>query len=147
MHIISLIFSIALIFSVFIFLPINCFADTAKLSEGALQDAKTASDLWLTFLDKEKYEESWDNSSTLFRLAMNKDAWKTLMNNTRKSFGNANSRKVLDVRTATKPHGLPEGNYVVMFYKTSFAHKASAYELVTLVLENGKWQVLTYQVD
>ena len=40
--------------------------------------------------------------------------------------------------TAIDPSGMPKGDYIVMFYKTVFSHK-TAYELVTLYLEDGQW--------
>ncbi len=41
--------------------------------------------------------------------------------------------------------GAPDGNYVVIQFKTTFEHKAQAVETVTPMLENdGVWRVTGY---
>ncbi len=124
-----------------------CFADTKKVDVSTLQHAASASTTWLEFLDKGKYAESWDHSSVIMQTTVGKDEWVKLMTSSRKPLGSLKSRQVLDQRTSKNPHGLPAGDYMVMYYKTAFAHRPEAKELVTLHLENGKWSVLTYQVE
>ena len=111
-----------------------------------LQAASSASQSWLGLLDRNRYGESWDKASSWTKLTIRKDEWVALLEKTRRPFGGVISREVLDERTAIDPPGMPRGNYIVMFYKTVFSHK-TGHELVTLYLEDGKWAVLTYQVD
>lgn len=138
-------------------LPLSVFADTANTSKtpqnaGAsdnpqLQAAAIAAQSWLKLVDAGNYGDSWDQSSTLMKLTVRKEEWITMMNQIRKPFGSVRNRQVMDERTAKNPHGLPKGDYMVMFYKTDFSGKSGAYELVTLFFEDGQWSVLTYQVD
>lgn len=129
-------------------LPCPSFADNAKLaSDATLQASAKASLGWLALLDKGKYGESWEDSATLMKLTVSKDDWIKVMDKSRKPLGNVVSREVIDQRVANDPQGLPKGEYIVMFYKTTFGHKTMAYELVTLLIEDGKWRVLTYHVS
>lgn len=131
-----------------VLLPFSLFADAAKGSgNSALEASAKASLDWLSLVDRNKYAESWDQSSALTKLTVNKDEWITILEKTRKPLGSVSSRQVADQRTAKDPSGLPKGDYIVMFYKTAFSHKPAAFELVTLYLEDGQWRVLTYQVD
>lgn len=118
-----------------------------ETSNAALQAAAIASQSWLKLIDSGRYGESWDQASALMKLTIHKDEWQQLMDKVRKPLGQMTSRQVLDQRVATNPHGLPKGDYQVMFYKTAFTGKPMAYELVTLFLEDGQWRVMTYQVD
>ena len=116
-------------------------------SNNALATAAIASQAWLDLVDNGRYDQSWDKASKLMKIAMPKEEWVEFLNLTRKPLGKHISRQVLDQRTAKNPHGLPQGDYMVMYYKTSFPNKPDVHELVTLFLEEGEWRVLTYQVN
>jgi hypothetical protein len=147
-----------MVFFLFTLLPLSAFADTAgsKPNSGPspstgvnpqLQASAIAAQNWLGLVDKESYGQSWDQASALMKLTIKKGEWETFLNKMRKPLGSVLNRQVLDQRTAKNPHGLPQGDYMVLFYKTDFSRKSSAYELVTLFLEDGEWRVMTYQVD
>jgi len=150
-------FSMMFAFYMLTILPVSLFADTANSSKTPkdasasenpqLQASAMAAQAWLKFIDQGKYGESWDESATLMKLTIRKEEWVTLMDQTRKPLGSLINRQVLDQRTAENPHGLPKGDYMVMFYKTDFGGKSGAYELVTMFLEDGEWRVMTYQID
>jgi len=81
-------------------------------------------------------------------MTIGKEEWIELEQATRKPLGKVISRDVVDERIAKNPKGLPVGNYMVLFYNTSFTNRKDAHELVTLMQESdGKWRVLTYHVD
>jgi hypothetical protein len=141
----------AIYLMLFAFLPFSAFAAAAEgsaASKSAMLQASAAASLeWLNLVDAGKYAESWDAASPLMKLAMPKNSWEKVMQQTRKPLGAVKKREVLDQRTAQNPHGMPAGDYIVMFYKTAFSQKPEAFELVTLYLQNGKWHVVTYQVE
>lgn len=120
---------------------------TKEVSMSNVQQASITSQAWLNEVDKGHYAQSWDMGSTVFKLTISKEEWIKALDAIRKPLGSLISREIVDERTAKDPHKLPKGDYVVMVYKTSFATKSSATEIVTLYKEDGKWQVLTYQVD
>lgn len=145
---IPLLFTLAAMMTGLLLLPFAGFADQAKKSADAALDASAKASLaWVALLDKGKYAESWEDSATLMKLTVNKDDWIKVMDKTRKPLGSVMTREVIDQRIANDPQGLPKGEYIVLFYKTTFAHKAMAYELVTLLVEEGQWRVLTYHVN
>lgn len=124
-------------------------ADEAKVVVPAnvLEASAMTSKAWLDLIDKGQYGASWDESSFLMKRTIKRGEWEQAMTMTRKPLGNVTSRQVADQRTAKNPHGLLPGDYMVMFYNTSFSHKSNGHELVTLFFENGQWRVLTYQFD
>ena len=129
-------------------LPFSLFSETPKVvSDSSLEASATASQSWLNVVDKGHYPESWSQASAIMKLSIPRDEWVQILTKTRKPLGSGVSRQVVDQRVAKNPHGLPAGNYIVMFYKTVFSSKQKANELVTLYLEDGEWRVLTYQVS
>jgi hypothetical protein len=55
------------------------------------------------------------------------------------------SRRVKGAQYATSLPGAPDGEYVVIQYDTSFAHKASAVETITPMRDgDGQWRVSGY---
>ena len=118
-------------------------AETDPLKASAYSAEK-----WLQLLDKEEYGESWDVASKTFKNTFPKEHWIMLMKQLREPLGSVSSRRVIDQRPAKDPQGLPAGDYMVIFYDTSFSKKPATHELVTLVLESdNEWRVLTYQTQ
>ena len=57
------------------------------------------------------------------------------------------SRRVKTARYATSLPGAPDGQYVVIQYRTSFANKKSAIETVTPMRDSdGQWRVSGYYI-
>lgn len=121
-------------------------AITSQL-DSQLQAGEITSKGWLDLVDKGDYKKSWEEMSSITKNTVKENEWEKILTKTRKSLGAVKMRNIVDVRTATSPKNLPAGNYMVMVYKTSFATKPDANELVTLFLQNGQWHVLTYQID
>jgi hypothetical protein len=111
----------------------------------AEQAAQTAADSWLGLVDQGKYAESWDEASLLFRGAMQKDDWERTMAALRKPMGKNLSRQVVTKRYSTSLPGVPDGEYVVIQFKSAFEKKSTAIETVTPMLDtDGKWRVSGY---
>jgi len=67
------------------------------------------------------------------------------MKSFRKPLGMVISRKVMTSQYMNSLPGAPDGEYVVIQYKTSFENKNSAIETVTPMLDNdGIWRVSGY---
>jgi len=117
-----------------------------EFTAAELEASANAAKAWLASMDGNRYADSYDKMSSLSKFTIKKDEWLQIIEKTRRPFGSVTSREVQDQRTAIDPSGMPRGDYIVMFYKTKFSRQ-TGYELVTLYREDGKWTVLTYQVD
>lgn len=99
-------------------------------------------------LDKGEYAASWTKGDVLFQRTITQKEWTTALNLARKRLGNMRSRTLKDQRPAWDPVGLPKGPYMVVEYNTSFDAAPGSGELLTLRRGgDGKWRVLTYQVN
>jgi hypothetical protein len=109
------------------------------------QQAIKAAEDWLALVDAEKYAESWDESASIFRVAVTAEAWGRMLNATRGHFGKLVSRKVKSAEFHTRLPGAPDGEYVVVQFETSFENKKESIETVTPMKDkDGKWRVSGY---
>ncbi len=119
----------------------------SQADQKAEEDAVKSSMKWLVLVDKEKYAESWDEAAQLFKAALSKEQWQKSLESVRRPLGKTVSRK-LKIKNHTKSlPGVPDGDYVVIQYDTSFENKKSSIETVTPMLDkDGKWRVSGYYI-
>ena len=110
-----------------------------------VEAAEKAARQWLELVDQENYSASWDTSAAFFRKAVGKDDWVETMEKFRRPLGKNKSRKFVSAERRSSLPGVPDGDYVVITYESSFENKKSAIETVTPMLEeNGAWRVSGY---
>lgn len=127
----------------FIFTGITALASNSKKEAAALYAAKK----WLALVDKEKYAESWKEAADLFRHMVQSDLWVASLKALRKPLGKLISRKVKSEVYKTTLPGAPDGQYVVIEFKSSFEHKKTVVETVTPMLgKDGVWRVSGYYI-
>ena len=102
---------------------------------------------WLTMIDSGEYQESWEASSGYFKKAISKEKWQESLIAIRQPLGEILSRELILSQYETSLPGAPDGEYVVMQFKTSFENKKSAVETVTPMLDvDGVWRVSGYYI-
>lgn len=116
-------------------------------SPEAIKAAVAAAEKWLALVDEGKYAESWGISAALVKQAVTKEKWQTMMKAACTPLGKLKSRKLLATHYRTSLPGAPDGQYVVIQYKTSFEKKAEAVETITPMKEkDGSWRVSGYYI-
>jgi len=107
--------------------------------------AVSAAEKWLGLIDAGKYAASWNEAATFFRNAVTQGQWEQSLRAVRKPLGKLVSREVKTRMYKTSLPGVPDGQYVVIEFETSFANKKSAVETVTAMLDkDGTWRVAGY---
>jgi hypothetical protein len=110
-----------------------------------LRASAQAAERWLRRLDEGNYGISWDEASTIFQNTITRNEWIYAEQILRQPFGRLVSRTLMDQRPSLNPAGLPPGQYMVLYYRSSFTARGNVSELVTMVLgPAGQWKVLTY---
>jgi hypothetical protein len=118
----------------------NSFAQAPK--EKA---AEQVAEQWLAIVDSGDYARSWQESASIFRSSVTEQQWTQLVKSVRSPLGQVVSRKLASAHYTTQLPGVPDGQYVVVQFNTSFEHKKSAVETVTPMLDkDGKWRVSGY---
>lgn len=136
-----------------IFVISVCFVVSAVFCQVLLADqskenlAVRASQAWLVLVDAGNYQASWQQAASYFKNAVDKDQWESSMIAYRQPLGNALSRKIISKKYTQSLPGAPDGEYVVIQYRSAFENKASAIETVTPMLDtDGNWRVSGYYI-
>lgn len=109
--------------------------------------AVSAAEQWLALVDEAKYAESWQETAEFFRNAVTPDQWRQAMQAAREPLGKLISREMMTKTYSTSLPGVPDGEYVVIQFETSFENKKTAVETVTPMLDkDGKWRVAGYYI-
>ncbi len=107
--------------------------------------AVAAAEKWVALVDGGKYAESWKEAAEYFKNAVKQGQWEQMARAVRHPLGKLVSRKVKTSAYKTALPGAPDGEYVVITFKTSFENKKTAIETVTPMLDkDGKWRVSGY---
>jgi len=113
----------------------------------AKKQAVAAAEAWLRIVDETRYARSWAEAASFFRSAVTEEQWLKSMQTFRKPLGRNLSRKIKSRRYRTEMPGAPDGEYVVIQFKSSFENKKSCVETVTPMRdEDGKWRVSGYYI-
>jgi Protein of unknown function (DUF4019) len=123
------------------------FSSIAALASDSqkLASALFAANKWLALVDTKKYAESWSAAADSFRYTVQSDLWVASLKALREPLGKLISRKVKTEVYKTSLPGAPDGQYVVIEFKSSFEHKKTAVETVTPMLgKDGVWRVSGY---
>jgi len=131
--------------AILILLPFPALA--AEKHDDAEKLALAAAESWLSLVDQGKYAESWDAAAEYLKNAVSKDDFVKSLNAARKPLGKLKSREVKSKEYRTSLPGAPDGEYVVIQFKTSMENKKSAIETVTPMLDkDGNWKVSGYYI-
>ncbi|MDD5424554.1 MAG: DUF4019 domain-containing protein, partial [Candidatus Omnitrophica bacterium] len=113
-----------------------CFAASPE------KKAQIAAKNWLEMIDSKDYAQSYDSASSFFKTIVNKSDWVQTCGSLRDMLGKAESRKLVSATRQDKMQGAPDGEYVILVYKTDFKRKVGAQEIVVPMLDkDGKWRI------
>lgn len=121
-----------------------CSSPETKAKEDA---AVAAAEAWLKLADSGDAAGSWQTSAEFFRKAVTQEQWAQSLSAARTPLGGLVARSVRARKYATRLPGAPDGEYVVIFFASSFSNKQSAVETVTPMLDpDGTWRVSGYYI-
>jgi len=124
-----------------------CSALQSQAQQSPEQLAQQSAESWLALVDSGKYADSWQEASSIFKAHVTKDQWQSMLSATLGSLGKNTSRKPLSAKYTKTLPGVPDGEYVVIQYESSFERKQSAIETITPMLDkDGQWRVSGYYI-
>lgn len=117
-----------------------CIASADEKTDAAVVTAKE----WLALVDDKEYQKSWEEAAPYFKDHVGEKQWEELVAKVRGPLGKMESRELLGAQFTTSLPGVPDGEYVVIQFKTRFANKAEAVETITPMMAEGAWRVSGY---
>jgi hypothetical protein len=103
---------------------------------------------WLKIIDAGNYAEGWESASEYLKNAVPEDAFTQSLQGVRKPLGKVKNRTLASAQYTTRLPGAPDGEYVVIQFRTGFENKAYAVETITPQKEkDGQWRVSGYYIN
>lgn len=118
----------------------------AQSNEQVVEAAREAAQEWLSFFDDEKYETTWAEASSFFKSKVGKEQWVLRIKQTKKRqpvLDSLRSRSEIAARYTTTLPKAPDGEYVVVQYRATYADEEFI-ETVTLTKDGEDWRVAGY---
>ncbi len=113
----------------------------------AERKAVEAAESWLALADREEYSQCWETAAGYLMNRIERRDFVKTIGEARKPLGKVISRQLESKQYTTALPDAPNGQYVVLQYKTSFEHHKSAKETVTPMLDKDKkWRVSGYYI-
>lgn len=136
--------TIPLIRSLLIVTAIAASSVVCQADEKTAQGVKAA-ESWLALVDAKEYKKSWEEAAPIFKGQVSEKDWDKMVSSVRKPLGDVKLRELLGAQFTTTLPGAPEGEYVVIQFKTSFVDKSESVEtVVPMKDENDTWRVSGY---
>ncbi|WOO41283.1 DUF4019 domain-containing protein [Rubellicoccus peritrichatus] len=115
--------------------------------------AKEAALAWLPLIDEEKYAEALEITAPQFREEMKKEDWVSGLGQVRQPLGSVDKRILQRLFATPVLPGGPEGDYVIVNFRTSFVGREEAVDEIVVMSASQDadgsdlWQVVGYYID
>lgn len=109
--------------------------------------AEPAARAWVTLVDEQRWEESWRAAATLFQSRVSSSEWASTVQPVRQPLGAVTARALEGFTRTTSLPGAPDGDYELIAFRTSFAAKPDAIEMVVLARDSSGWKVAGYFIQ
>ena len=121
---------------------LSCFCANAEELE-VINRAKS----WLILIDNGQYQQSWQQTDSLFKQAMPQSNWSDVLKQVRVPLGKVILRKNLSLMKYDSLPGTPDGEYVIIQFQSQFINKEQAIETISLSKSSGQWQPIGYFIN
>lgn len=136
--------TIALLRTLLIATAVAASSVVCQADEKTDQGVKAA-ESWLALVDAKEYKKSWEEAAPVFKGQVSEKDWDKMVSSVRKPLGDVKSRELLGAQFTTTLPGAPDGEYVVIQFKTNFVDKPESVEtVVPMKDEKGAWRVSGY---
>jgi hypothetical protein len=124
-----------------------CFALQRAQATSDDQSSRDEAVRWLSLMDAGQYRQAYEEQPPRVKAASaGRDYFVRWMQTRRPPLGPVRARSFYKRHYYHNASGWPDGNYVQIYFKTSFAHKAVGWERVILTKETGRWQPAKYNL-
>ena len=121
---------------------LSCFCANAEELE-VINHAKS----WLVLIDNGQYQQSWQQTDSLFKQAMPQSNWSNVLKQVRVPLGKVILRKNLSLMKYDSLPGTPDGEYVIIQFQSQFINKEHTIETISLSKNSGQWQPIGYFIN
>jgi len=119
---------------------------TAWAQDPRITEAQRVAREWLALSDAGDTKASYAAASPKFRGTMTPEQWEKASVAARGPYGAVKQRSLAASQASLQVPNLPDGTYVLLMYRTSFANR-DASETITMEREaDGVWRLVGYSI-
>jgi len=112
-----------------------------------VSEARRVASEWLTVVDADNATASYAAAADKFRQAMTQEQWATSLVQARAQFGILQRRTFAGAQKGDEIPNKPQGEFVVLFFRSGFAKRENVTEQVMMEREaDGKWRIIGYSL-
>lgn len=113
----------------------------------AIASSQAAAEKLFVMVDKSQFEQAWLAGSQALQKQVKQEDWQRNLDGGRSALGSVSSRKLRSLTYSTSFPGMPDGEYVLFHYETSFANKSNTTETAVMQKEaDGQWRHSGYLI-
>ena len=130
-------------------LPVWAFACALPVAaqDPQVSEARRVALEWLSVVDADNATASYAAAADKFRRAMTQEQWATALSQARAQFGPLQRRTFAGAQKADEIPNKPEGEFMVLFFRSGFAKRETVMEQVTVERErDGKLRIIGYSL-
>ena len=102
---------------------------------------------WLKIVDSGEYGPAWDHAAEYFKNAVSKENFEESLRGVRRPLGKVMKRSLESAKYTKTLPGAPDGEYVVIQFRTEFENKRKSVETITPQKEKDcHWRVSGYYI-
>ncbi len=131
---------------VIITLCLSCLLNFTCSAETFSSQAIAIAETFSTTIDAQNYQAAYQSGSKLLHLTSPEDQWISETERTREVLGTALQRKLKAVKSISTYPGLPDGEYMLVYFETKMERKEKAAEVLLVAQINGAWEVCSYHL-
>ena len=99
---------------------------------------------WLGLIDDQNYADAYKQMGPEAQGKITASVWSEKLGGTRGPLGAMAARSIASIKMSNTLPGMRDGQYAIVQFDSSFAHKAQAGETVVLASDKGAWSVVGY---
>jgi hypothetical protein len=117
-----------------------------KPDQQRVEASTIAATNFFELVDAGKYGQSWESCAVYLKNEISKEDWITKLSAVRSVVGKLIDRKQTKYTySKNTDEGIPEGEYMVYYFDSTFQNKKNLPETLTMMLENDNtWRVAGY---
>lgn len=102
----------------------------------------------LILIDRGHFGQCWDRAAAVLKAKQSREQWLDYLKKHRQPLGSLHYRKLIFSRLTDRLPGGEPGEYLVLRYQSSFAHRQLAFESLTLQRgSDGVWRLADYSLS
>jgi hypothetical protein len=122
---------------------LSCFICSASLLPS---QALNQAEQFIALIDNQEYKTAFNNSSLLLQTLTSRQEWIAERGRSVELLGSVQDSKLVAIKARSSYPGLPDGDYLIVYYEARTERKEKAAEVLLLSKNANLWSVCSYRL-